>query len=221
MRRLILTTVSAIALVGGGLAYAAGDMGGHAANPAASPPPAASGTSQPGTTGSNTGASGASSMPSTTGTSQPGYNYHAARTGTSQWGMSGQMSRHDQVSQAQQKLQQEGLYHGNIDGIFGRGTKQALRQYQQQNGLPVTANLDPQTLDHLLGSPPGSQGSPGQAPPNPRDSGRLRSVVASAPPSTGRWFYIASILVAGATRDGSASSSCSVCTIRRRQGIGG
>ena len=159
MRRLILTTVSAIALVGGGLAYAAGDMGGHAANPAASPPPAASGTSQPGTTGSNTGASGASSMPSTTGTSQPGYNYHAARTGTSQWGMSGQMSRHDQVSQAQQKLQQDGLYHGNIDGIFGRGTKQALRQYQQQNGLPVTANLDPQTLDHLLGSPPGGQGS--------------------------------------------------------------
>jgi len=45
MRRLILTTVSAIALVGGGLAYAAGDMGGHAANPAASPPAAASGTS--------------------------------------------------------------------------------------------------------------------------------------------------------------------------------
>jgi peptidoglycan hydrolase-like protein with peptidoglycan-binding domain len=145
MRRLIFTTVSAIALVGGGLAYAAGNMGGNAANPAASPPPTASGTTQPGMTGSNAGASGASSMPST--------------TGTSQWGMSGQMNRHDEVSQVQQKLRVEGLYHGNIDGIAGPQTKQALRQYQQQNGLPVTANLDRQTLDHLLGSPPGGQGS--------------------------------------------------------------
>jgi len=55
-------------------------------------------------------------------------------------------------------------YHGNIDGVLGPETKQALRQYQQQNGLSVTANLDRQTWDHLFGGPPGGHGS--SMPPN-------------------------------------------------------
>jgi peptidoglycan hydrolase-like protein with peptidoglycan-binding domain len=74
------------------------------------------------------------------------------------------------VERAQQKLKQQGLYHGNMDGVLGPETKQALKQYQQQNGLPVTANLDRQTLDHLFGSAPGGQGSsmpPNQAGVNP------------------------------------------------------
>jgi peptidoglycan hydrolase-like protein with peptidoglycan-binding domain len=79
------------------------------------------------------------------------------------------MTDHSQVSEVQQKLQQEGLYHGQVDGIIGPETKQALRQYQQQNGLQVTAELDQQTLDHLLGYPPGGQGSssPNMAPHQP------------------------------------------------------
>jgi peptidoglycan hydrolase-like protein with peptidoglycan-binding domain len=49
--------------------------------------------------------------------------------------MRGHINRRSEVSEVQQKLQQQGLYHGNIDGILGRQTHQALRQYQRQNGL--------------------------------------------------------------------------------------
>jgi hypothetical protein len=38
-------------------------------------------------------------------------------------------------------------------------TKQALQQFQQKNGLPVTATLDQQTMDKLLGNAGVGQGS--------------------------------------------------------------
>ena len=157
MRRLILPTASVIALGSAGLTYA-GEVGGNTADS-----PASSGM-----TGINAGTPNASSAPA--GTSQTGYNHNQAATGNSQWGnaMSSTPGTsqpwHDEVSQAQQKLHQEGLYHGNIDGVLGPETKQALRQYQQQNGLSVTANLDRQTWDHLFGGSPGGQRS--SMPPN-------------------------------------------------------
>jgi len=179
MRRLILTAVSVIALGSAGLTYAGGQVTGNTANSPASLPPATSGASGSNMTGINAGTPNASSAPA--GTSQPGYNHNQAATGNSQWDTTGSnagtpgvtsMSSspgtsqpwHDEVSQAQQKLHQEGLYHGNIDGVLGPETKQALRQYQQQNGLSVTANLDRQTWDHLFGGPPGGHGS--SMPPN-------------------------------------------------------
>jgi peptidoglycan hydrolase-like protein with peptidoglycan-binding domain len=53
------------------------------------------------------------------------------------------------VKNAQQELQKEGLYHGNIDGIAGTQTKQALTAFQQREGLRQTATLDRETLDKL------------------------------------------------------------------------
>jgi peptidoglycan hydrolase-like protein with peptidoglycan-binding domain len=66
-----------------------------------------------------------------------------------------------EVRDIQQKLKADNLYNGNIDGLMGPGTRHALAQFQKQNGLPVTANLDRQTRDSLLGTmgtatPPGS-----------------------------------------------------------------
>ncbi|HYM72644.1 MAG TPA: peptidoglycan-binding protein [Stellaceae bacterium] len=62
------------------------------------------------------------------------------------------------IQQAQQQLKAQGLYNGQIDGIFGPETEQALSKFQQQNGLPQTADLDQQTLDRLMsGSPSGAQ----------------------------------------------------------------
>jgi peptidoglycan hydrolase-like protein with peptidoglycan-binding domain len=55
----------------------------------------------------------------------------------------------DAVMQAQQKLADEGLYHGPIDGLMGPQTKGALAAYQQQNGLKQTARLDQATTDRL------------------------------------------------------------------------
>ena len=36
----------------------------------------------------------------------------------------------------QQKLQEKGYYTGEIDGNLGGGTKAAIRQFQNQAGLP-------------------------------------------------------------------------------------
>lgn len=43
----------------------------------------------------------------------------------------------DDVIELQARLQYLGLYKGKIDGIFSYGTYWALRQFQQDYGLPV------------------------------------------------------------------------------------
>jgi peptidoglycan hydrolase-like protein with peptidoglycan-binding domain len=69
------------------------------------------------------------------------------------------MGMHEEIIEAQQKLQQDNLYHGKIDGRLGRETKQALREFQKQNGLRVTASLDRETRNSLLGTGSMGQGS--------------------------------------------------------------
>jgi Putative peptidoglycan binding domain len=185
MRRAILTTVSVLALGlgGAGLSYAQGDMSStsRSGGPAA---PTLSGTGQSGT-------AGGSALPSGVGTPQSG---HTGRTtpqsgytgstspqssmptmsGTSQWSPGGQMGMRGEITEAQQKLQRDNLYHGKIDGRLGRETKQALRQFQKQNGLRVTASLDRETRDALLGNGSMGQGSTTAPKPTPSPSGTSR-----------------------------------------------
>ena len=73
---------------------------------------------------------------------------------------------HDDVKQVQEKLQQEGLYHGPIDGMAGPETKQALAQFQQKHGLKQTGTLDRETLAALNASSTTGMGSstPGSTP---------------------------------------------------------
>jgi peptidoglycan hydrolase-like protein with peptidoglycan-binding domain len=147
VRKALLATVSVVALGlgGAGLAFAAGTTNSNTGTGPAMPNTA--GTSQPGTnTGTNTG----SAMPSST---MPGM------AGTSQWGTGGRTGWHSEVMQVQQKLQADNLYSGKIDGIMGPETRQALRSYQQQNGLRVNARLDRQTADAILGNGGTGQGS--------------------------------------------------------------
>jgi peptidoglycan hydrolase-like protein with peptidoglycan-binding domain len=54
------------------------------------------------------------------------------------------------VQEAQQHLKSQGLYDGAIDGRVGPQTRQALRKFQQQNGLAETARFDQPTLQRLL-----------------------------------------------------------------------
>jgi peptidoglycan hydrolase-like protein with peptidoglycan-binding domain len=106
----------------------------------------------------------------------------------SAWAHSSMRSHTTHVSRAevrdiQQKLQADNLYHGKVDGMMGRETRRALADYQRQNGLRVTANLDRQTRDSLLGatgtttppaSPAGMAPAPSQrgaATPAPNQSG--------------------------------------------------
>jgi peptidoglycan hydrolase-like protein with peptidoglycan-binding domain len=64
------------------------------------------------------------------------------------------------VRAVQEKLKAQGKDPGPIDGILGPRTAQALREYQKDEGLPVTGKADRQTLATLGvegASPPQSQ----------------------------------------------------------------
>ncbi len=53
------------------------------------------------------------------------------------------------ASEVQVALAQRGYYRGPIDGIIGAGTRRALRAYQHDRDLPVSARIDRDTLDAL------------------------------------------------------------------------
>ena len=130
MRRLILTTASILALgIGGaGLAQAQGNStqgGTSAKTPSAE-------TSMP---------QAQTSMPSS---EMKGSQTHRMATRSTRASTS-------EVKQVQQRLREEGLYRGRIDGKLGPRTKTALRSFQKKNGLPASASLDQRTMEALQG----------------------------------------------------------------------
>lgn len=65
----------------------------------------------------------------------------------------------NEAKDAQRVLQQQGLYHGRIDGIVGSQTKHAVSTFQQREGLQQTAMLDQPTVAKL-NSMPGANAAP-------------------------------------------------------------
>jgi peptidoglycan hydrolase-like protein with peptidoglycan-binding domain len=57
------------------------------------------------------------------------------------------------------ELRFRGLYTGSLDGVLGHKTKRALEQFQQNNGLNLTASLDARTSDALTNSSGIAEGS--------------------------------------------------------------
>jgi len=55
----------------------------------------------------------------------------------------------DTIRQVQQTLQQQGLYHAGVDGVWGPRTEAAVRSFQQKNNINPTGQLDQQTLASL------------------------------------------------------------------------
>jgi peptidoglycan hydrolase-like protein with peptidoglycan-binding domain len=53
------------------------------------------------------------------------------------------------IADTQALLQQMGYYKGEVDGLLGPLTREALTAYQTDNGLTVTATIDEPTLDSL------------------------------------------------------------------------
>lgn len=51
-----------------------------------------------------------------------------------------------EVKQIQQKLKTWGYYKGNVDGIFGKQTEEAVRSFQRKNGLTVDGIAGSATL---------------------------------------------------------------------------
>jgi peptidoglycan hydrolase-like protein with peptidoglycan-binding domain len=61
----------------------------------------------------------------------------------------GQAASRSQISQVQQALKAKGYDPGTTDGVMGEQTQQALRKFQQANGLPATGTVDAQTAKAL------------------------------------------------------------------------
>ena len=53
------------------------------------------------------------------------------------------------IADVQAVLQQMGYYRGDVDGLLGPLTREALSAYQADNGLTTTAAIDEPTLDSL------------------------------------------------------------------------
>lgn len=53
------------------------------------------------------------------------------------------------VADVQSALQQQGYYHGEVDGLLGPLTRQALAEYQRAQGLYTTETIDQPTLQSL------------------------------------------------------------------------
>ena len=49
----------------------------------------------------------------------------------------------------QTKLANQGYYHGQVDGVIGSGTTEAVRRFQADHRLKVTGKIDPKLLNSL------------------------------------------------------------------------
>jgi peptidoglycan hydrolase-like protein with peptidoglycan-binding domain len=65
-----------------------------------------------------------------------------------------------EVLQAQIELQARGYDPGPLDGFMGRRTRRALRQFQEDIGVPVTGVLDEATIETLTAPEPEPQAEP-------------------------------------------------------------
>lgn len=63
-----------------------------------------------------------------------------------------------QVRTIQDKLKRWGYYSGEVDGIFGSGTRKAVVAFQKKNGLTADGIVGPNTL-RALGMPVSGSGS--------------------------------------------------------------
>ncbi len=162
MKRLLLTTSvlalglagTAFAQSGAGSSAGAGSMGSNNGSPSyASPSTSGSGmngsTSTRGSTmnsqdmngGGANGGPMASGSTTGMGGTRASISSNAKSAGSS-----------SNIRQAQEALQDQGLYHGRVDGKWGPKTRQAVAQFQKQKGLKQSAQLDEQTLNDLENS---------------------------------------------------------------------
>ena len=85
-------------------------------------------------------------------------------------------SRGSEVTQIQTKLKRWGYYNGNIDGIYGTQTLEAVKYFQRKNGLTVDGIAGPTTLK-AMGIMTSSSSGSGSSSTNSNDLNLLSRVV--------------------------------------------
>lgn len=66
----------------------------------------------------------------------------------------------DTTQQVQERLQQQGIYRGHVDGVWGPGTEAAVRSYQQQHNLNRPASWTWTRCRRSTWAPAGTTGTP-------------------------------------------------------------
>lgn len=84
----------------------------------------------------------------------------------------------NEVKQIQQKLKEWGYYKGNVDGVYGSQTQQAVKKFQKANGLKVDGIAGEKTLAAIgISSSSGSSSNSGQTSSNSSDLNLLSRLV--------------------------------------------
>lgn len=98
-------------------------------------------------------------------------------------------SRGSEVTQIQTKLKRWGYYNGNIDGIYGSQTLEAVKYFQRKNGLTVDGIAGPATLKAMGITSSSSGSSSGSSSTNSNDVNLLSRLIygeARGEPYTGQ-----------------------------------
>lgn len=69
-----------------------------------------------------------------------GYIYYINYSNDSVEALSKYGSSGEEVKQIQQKLKSWGYYSGNVDGVYGSKTQEAVKKFQKTNGLNQDRN---------------------------------------------------------------------------------
>lgn len=56
-----------------------------------------------------------------------------------------------EVKEVQRRLKEWGYYTGAVDGIYGSGTREAVRKFQQKNGLTADGNCTNPNIKYTVG----------------------------------------------------------------------
>ena len=116
------------------------------------------------------------------------------------------------VRQVQTALQQQGLYTGSIDGLWGPQTQNAVMGFQQSHGLRPSGELNTPTLAAL--NVPAGNGAPATPPPSDATSSAAPATqpVPLTPPATTSSAAPAAPAMAPATPPVATSSNAPAVT---------
>jgi peptidoglycan hydrolase-like protein with peptidoglycan-binding domain len=183
------TLMSRFVMVVAGLAIAATAHAQTGGGPSTTSPampgptqPSPSGTNKPAGTDRDASTSAPSAAPSTSDATRPDTTGKTGKMDTMKSkrsadamkpagaGHGDRAMRGERVRALQQALKDKGHDPGDIDGVMGPKTRQALRDFQQKEGLTATGRLDSGTADKL--GIPTQMGSADQSSPSasPRTS---------------------------------------------------